>query len=62
GGFNRFAGFFSGVLVGLLNVFILINVMWAVVMITADDLSFLNSAILQQSRFYTMFSRFIPFN
>lgn len=61
GGFNRVAGFFGGILVGILYVFLLLCVLWAVVALTGGEWSALNQETLKNSYAYQFFSGFIPF-
>lgn len=61
GGFNRAAGFFGGILVGILYVFLLLCVLWAAVAVTGGEWSLLNQETLKGSYAYQFFSGFIPF-
>lgn len=61
GGVNRFFGFFMGLLAGAMDVFLVVCGVWAVVVITGNNLSWLNQTVLQDSVAFSMFSSFNPF-
>ncbi len=61
GGVNRFLGFFMGLLAGVMDVFLVVCGVWAVVVITGNNLSWLNQAVLRDSVAFSLFSSFNPF-
>ena len=61
GGVNRFLGFFMGLLAGAMDVFLVVCGVWAVVVITGNNLSWLNQTVLQDSVAFSLFSSFNPF-
>ena len=58
---NRFLGLGAGVLAGLADVFLLLCVAWALVIITGGNLPMFNDAVLQGSVWYQIFSQINPF-
>ena len=60
GGINRLLGFVTGLGAGAVNVFVLLCVAWALVIILGNNSAW-NQEMLQQSRFYQMFAPFNPF-
>ncbi len=61
GGVNRLLGFFMGLLAGVMDVFLVVCGVWAVVVITGNNLSWLNQTVLQDSLAFSLFSSFNPF-
>lgn len=61
GGVNQFFGFFMGLLAGAMDVFLVVCGVWAVVVITGNNLSWLNQTMLQDSVAFSLFSSFNPF-
>ena len=61
GGVNQFFGFFMGLLAGAMDVFLVVCGVWAVVVITGNNLSWLNQTVLQDSLAFSLFSSFNPF-
>ena len=61
GGVNQFFGFFMGLLAGAMDVFLVVCGVWAVVVITGNNLSWLNQTVLQDSVAFSLFSSFNPF-
>ena len=61
GGVNRLLGFFMGLLAGVMDVFLVVCGVWAVVVITGNNLSWLNQTELQDSLAFSLFSSFNPF-
>lgn len=61
GGVNQLFGFFMGLLAGAMDVFLVVCGVWAVVVITGNNLSWLNQTVLQDSVAFSLFSSFNPF-
>ena len=61
GGVNYWLGFAAGLLAGLLDVFLVLCVVWALIVITGGGLPFLNDAALADSIVYRLFGRINPF-
>lgn len=61
GGMNRALGGVFGLALGLAYALLLLCAVWAVVIITGNGLSWFNTATLDSSRFYQLFSRYNPF-
>ena len=61
GGVNQFFGFFMGLLAGAMDVFLVVCGVWAVVVITGNNLFWLNQTVLQDSVAFSLFSSFNPF-
>ena len=61
GGVNQFFGFFMGLLAGAMDVFLVVCGVWAVVVITGNNLYWLNQTVLQDSVAFSLFSSFNPF-
>lgn len=61
GSVNQFFGFFMGLLAGAMDVFLVVCGVWAVVVITGNNLSWLNQTVLQDSVAFSLFSSFNPF-
>lgn len=61
GGVNRSLGFVAGVLAGVVDLFLLLCVVWAVIVVTGGSLPVLNDAALAPSWFYQLFLRWNPF-
>lgn len=61
GGVNRLFGMVAGVVAGCINIYIVVCALSAVVLITADTLSFLNTGVLQGSFFGGLLWNINPF-
>lgn len=61
GGVNRLMGVAMGLLAGLVDLYILLCAVWAVMVITGGNLPFLNEQVLAQSHLYGLFSQWNPF-
>lgn len=61
GNVNRALGIVVGLLVGVVNSFLLLCVLWAVAIVTGNEWSILNETVLAQSWFFKAMSFLIPF-
>lgn len=61
GGVNRLLGIGMGLLAGLVDLYILLCAVWAVMVITGGNLPFLNEQVLAGSRIYSVFAPLNPF-
>lgn len=61
GGVNRALGFFAGLIAGVIDLFLLLCGVWALIVITGGGLPYLNETALGASLFYRLFSRINPF-
>lgn len=61
GGFNRTLGVLVGLVGGVINVLLLLCLIWAVIVITSNNLPVLNDSALSGSYFYSFFSAYNPF-
>ena len=61
GGVNRLMGLVMGLLAGVLDVFLVVCAVWAVVVITGNNLPWLNQTVLADSVAFSAFSSFNPF-
>ena len=61
GAVNRFFGVAAGLAAGLADVFLLLCVVWALVVITGGNLPWLNGTALGESYYYQIFSQINPF-
>ena len=61
GRFNKIFGGVAGVALGILYVILILCAVWAVVYITGDRYSALNTATLEGSQFYAIFESYNPF-
>lgn len=61
GGANRAMGLVLGLGAGVVDVFLFMCVLWAVVSITNNQLDWLNHSLLETSRCYTLFTQVNPF-
>ncbi len=61
GAVNRGLGVVAGVIAGLADVFLLLCVVWALIVITGGNLPVLNEAVLEGSVYYQIFSLVNPF-
>lgn len=61
GGVNRTLGFVAGLFAGALDLFLLLCVVWAVIVITGGNLPWLNDAELAASWSYRLFLHWNPF-
>lgn len=61
GGVNRLLGVGMGFLAGLVDLYILLCALWAVMVITGGNLAFLNEQILGDSLLYAVFAPLNPF-
>lgn len=61
GGVNRLLGVGMGLLAGLVDLYILLCALWAVMVITGGNLPFLNEQVLAGSRLYAVFRPLNPF-
>ena len=58
---NRSLGFVMGLLAGVVDLYLVLCAVWAVIVITGGSIEFLNDQALAQSVAYSAFSRFNPF-
>ena len=61
GAVNRGLGFLAGGITGLVDLYLVLCVLWALVVVTGGSLSALNEAVLGDSVFYQMFNMVNPF-
>ena len=61
GGVNRALGFVAGIFAGALDLFLILCVVWAVIVITGGNLPWLNDVELAASWSYRLFLRWNPF-
>ena len=61
GSVNRFFGFLMGLMAGLVDLYLVLCAVWAVIVITGGSLEFLNDQALAGSIAYSVFGRFNPF-
>ena len=61
GSVNRFFGFLMGLMAGLVDLYLVLCAVWAVIVITGGSLGFLNDQALAGSIAYSVFGRFNPF-
>ncbi len=61
GSANRFLGFFAGFLTGSVDLFLGMCILWGIMAITANDLTYLNEASLNASFFFSLFQTYNPF-
>ena len=61
GGVNRLLGVVMGALAACVDLYILLCAVWALIVITDGNISFLNQQVLADSTFYQIFSGFNPF-
>ena len=61
GSANRMLGFFSGILVGVLYIYVLIIIIWGITVVTSNELTYLNQEILSSSKIYNVFEGYMPF-
>lgn len=61
GSVNRFFGFLMGLLAGVVDLYLVLCAVWAVIVITGGSIEFLNDQALAGSITYSMFGRFNPF-
>ena len=61
GGVNRTLGVVVGLVGGVLNALLLLCLIWAVIVITSNNLPVVNDSALSGSYFYSFFSAYNPF-
>ena len=61
GSVNRFFGFLMGLLAGVVDLYLVLCAVWAVIVITGGSIEFLNDQALAGSIAYSLFGRFNPF-
>ena len=61
GSVNRFFGFLMGLLAGVVDLYLVLCAVWAVIVITGGSIEFLNDQALAGSIAYSAFGRFNPF-
>lgn len=61
GSVNRFFGFLMGLLAGVVDLYLVLCAVWAVIVITGGSIGFLNDQVLAGSITYSLFGRFNPF-
>ncbi len=61
GGVNKLLGFCMGLLAGVVDLYLILCAVWAVILITGGSLEFLNDAALSGSLAYRIFGQFNPF-
>ena len=61
GSVNRFFGFLMGLLAGVVDLYLVLCAVWAVIVITGGSIGFLNDQALAGSITYSLFGRFNPF-
>ena len=60
GSVNRFFGFLMGLLAGVVDLYLVLCAVWAVIVITGGSIGFLNDQALAGSITYSLFGRFNP--
>ncbi len=61
GGLNRTLGIVTGVVLGVVYILLALCALWAVIVITGNELPYFNNETLSGSLFYQFFSRYNPF-
>lgn len=61
GSVNRFFGFLMGLLAGVVDLYLVLCAVWAIIVITGGSIEFLNDQALADSITYSLFGRFNPF-
>ena len=61
GSVNRFFGFLMGLLAGVVDLYLVLCAVWAVIVITGGSIEFLNDQALAGSIAYSVFGKFNPF-
>ena len=61
GSVNRFFGFLMGLLAGVVDLYLVLCAVWAIIVITGGSIEFLNDQALAGSVTYNIFGRFNPF-
>ena len=61
GSVNRFFGFLMGLLAGVVDLYLVLCAVWAIIVITGGSIGFLNDQALAGSITYSLFGRFNPF-
>lgn len=61
GSVNRFFGFLMGLLAGVVDLYLVLCAVWAIIVITGGSIEFLNDQALAGSIAYSLFGRFNPF-
>ena len=61
GSVNRFFGFLMGLLAGVVDLYLVLCAVWAVIVITGGSIGVLNDQALAGSITYSLFGRFNPF-
>ena len=61
GSVNRFFGFLMGLLAGVVDLYLVLCAVWAVIVLTGGSIGFLNDQALAGSITYSLFGRFNPF-
>ena len=61
GSVSRFFGFLMGLLAGVVDLYLVLCAVWAVIVITGGSIGFLNDQALAGSITYSLFGRFNPF-
>lgn len=61
GALNRTLGIFAGVVLGVVYILLALCALWAIILITGNELPYFNNETLSASLFYQFFSRYNPF-
>ena len=61
GGLNRTIGIAAGAVLGIVYILLALCALWAVIVITGDELAYFNSETLSKSWFFQIFSTYNPF-
>lgn len=61
GGVNKALGFAMGMLAGMVDLYLILCAVWALIVITGGSIDFLNEAALNGSAAYRIFGQFNPF-
>lgn len=61
GSVNRFLGFLMGLLAGVVDLYLVLCAVWAIIVITGGSIEFLNDQALAGSITYNIFGQFNPF-
>lgn len=61
GSVNRFFGFLMGLLAGVVDLYLVLCAVWAIIVITGGSIEFLNDQALAGSITYNIFGQFNPF-
>ena len=58
---NHWLGWTTGAMASMLDIYLVLCVLWAIIVITGGNLTVLNDTVMSSSIYYKLFNMFNPF-